>query len=219
VRYRPAVDAGDRRRALEAMRQLRFNTVSIVGAKERLSFIDRVLADAPYSGLPDEADHALSVVRVAGDARDITIRAWGALADGARAILFDDWAALQRDRHAQRAAADFAEAVTRNAALYASLVPVRTDDGRRRIQVKDGGDAIDARFLESADALVLIAINRSGTSRGVTCQFSPDVPEAIWRNMFNGGSVTFIAGPDGPTYPRTFAPKEVLVLAISKGLR
>ena len=49
--------------------------------------------------------------------------------------------------------------------------------------------------------------------------FSRDTPEAIWQNMETGASVNFVAGPDGPTYTHSFAPRDVLVLMIRKSLR
>ena len=75
---------------------------------------------------------------------------------------------------------------------------------------------IDAQFLESPQALVLIVINRAAEERRVTLAFTADIPEAIWQNMENGAAVNFVAGPDGPIYARTFGPHDVLVLMIRK---
>jgi hypothetical protein len=45
------------------------------------------------------------------------------------------------------------------------------------------------------------------------------MPEAIWQNMESGTAVNFVASAKGPTYTRTFAPKDVLVLMIKKQWR
>ena len=68
-------------------------------------------------------------------------------------------------------------------------------------------------------AVVLIAINPTAASRTLDIAFPRDIPEAIWRNMTSGASVSFVMGADGPTYKRSLAPYEVLVLAIDRGLR
>ena len=136
-----------------------------------------------------------------------------AIASGARGVVFDGAAALAGNPDALRAASAFADNVTRNATLFAPLKP-RATAGAVRVD----GDAteIDARFLESPDALVLIAINRGATARRVTLAFTADIPEAIWQNMENGGAVNFVAGPEGPIYARNFGPHDVIVLMIRK---
>ena len=71
----------------------------------------------------------------------------------------------------------------------------------------DGGQGfVETRFLESADVLMLIALNHGAASQKVTMTFAPDTQEAIWQNMETGAGVNFVAGPGGPTY-------EVLVCA------
>ncbi len=224
VRYVPAADADTRRRDLEEMRRLRFNVVSLApsgdqGGRGRLSFIDRVLAGAPYPDVLGSADSIPAVVPADGGHGDTTLRAWRAIAGGARAILFDDWSELQRNAESLAAAAAFAEAITRNAALYAPLRTRLATAGRDEIRLSGGGTVVEATILESADALLLIVLNQGREPRKVTMTFSTDVPEAIWRNMFSGASVSFVTGPGGPTYTRTFAPQEVLVLMINTRLR
>ena len=78
---------------------------------------------------------------------------------------------------------------------------------------------VEARFLESADVLMLIGLNHADTPQRVTMTFPPDTQEAIWQNMETGAAVNFIAGADGPTYTHTFAPKDSLALMIRKSIR
>jgi hypothetical protein len=81
------------------------------------------------------------------------------------------------------------------------------------------GQLVEARFLESADAMLLVAMNHGSTPRRVTFTFGPDVPEAIWQNMESGAAVNFVQGAEGPTYTRTLAGKDVMVLVRGKRLR
>ena len=64
---------------------------------------------------------------------------------------------------------------------------------------------VEARFLESSDAILLLALNYGGAPQKVTFSFAPDVPEAIWQNMETGAAVNFRQGPEGATYTRTLA--------------
>jgi hypothetical protein len=82
-----------------------------------------------------------------------------------------------------------------------------------------GHGAVETRFLESADVLMLIALNHADSSQKVTMTFAPDVQEAIWQNMETGAGVSFVAGPTGPSYNYWFAPKDALVLMIRKDVR
>jgi hypothetical protein len=87
------------------------------------------------------------------------------------------------------------------------------------IRVDGGAGLVQARFLESADAIGLIALNHDERSRTVTFQFSAETPEAIWQNMETGASVSFVQGAGGLTYTHTFQPRGTIVLAIRKRLR
>jgi beta-galactosidase len=87
------------------------------------------------------------------------------------------------------------------------------------IRIDGAPGLVEARFLESSDAIVLIAINHADVAQQVTLSFGPDVPEAIWQNMETGVAVNFVQGPSGPTYARTFAPRDVMVLVRGKRLR
>jgi hypothetical protein len=87
------------------------------------------------------------------------------------------------------------------------------------IRIDGAPGLVEARFLESSDAILLIAINHAETSERVTFTFGPDIPEAIWQNMETGAAVNFVQGPDGPTYVHNFAPRDAMVLVRSKRLR
>ncbi len=215
--YAPASDKQTRQRDLDDMRRLRFNVVSLReagGRPGRLAFLDRVIANAPFPDVELSGKETIAVVPVKDGVSDLAGRAWSALARGARGILFDDWTALARSAEALAAAAEFAEAVTRNATLYAPLRPRATE-----LRSAASAETVEVRLLESASAFVLIAINHTAEGRTLDVGFPRDIPEAIWRNMTTGASVSFVMGADGPTYKRTLAPHEVLVLAIDRGLR
>lgn len=87
------------------------------------------------------------------------------------------------------------------------------------IRLQGGDGIVQARFLESADAIALIALNHGDNSRTVTFHFSAGTPEAIWQNMETGASVSFVQGPGGLTYTHAFAPRGTMVLAIRTRLR
>lgn len=106
--------------------------------------------------------------------------------------------------------------ITRNAALFAPLEPRQLREGE--VTVSEGG-RISVYILESADAIVIIGINHGTEVRKVTMTFPPEIPEAIWQNMEEGVAVQFVMGGRGPSLDHTFAPEDVLVLAIRKKLR
>lgn len=87
------------------------------------------------------------------------------------------------------------------------------------VRIDGAPGRVEARFLESSDAIVLIAINHGDNAERVTFRFGPDVPEAIWQNMETGAAVNFVQGPDGPSYVHTFGARDVMVLVRGKRLR
>ena len=157
------------------------------------------------------AIEGLEVLRVDDRTRGATLRrdAWIALGRGLRVVLFDGWTALRRNAEALEAAAAFADVVTRNAALFGPLRP-----SSRAVRVAAATPDIFARFVESNDAIVLVAANLTDAEQRVTLTFGADTPEAIWQNMEHGGAVNFVAGPEGPLYTRVFPPHDVVVLMI-----
>ena len=62
------------------------------------------------------------------------------------------------------------------------------------IRIEGGAGRVEARFLESSNAIVLIAINHGDAAERVTFNFGPDVPEAIWQNMETGRGRQLRAG-------------------------
>ena len=87
------------------------------------------------------------------------------------------------------------------------------------IRIDGAAGLVEARFLESSGAMLLIAINHADTPQRVTFAFGPDVPEAIWQNMETGAAVNFVQSRAGPTYAYSFAPRDVMVLVRGKRLR
>ena len=205
---------------LREMQQAHFTIVDArtPGAERppRLLLIDRLLArtqDARWT--PSDPGVRIVAVNPSDSPALLAARAWRALGTGASAIVFDDWRRLRDQPDLLTAASAFAGEVTRNAPLYSRLRP-RSRPGEMQI---DGASAeFLATFLESPDALVLLAIN-DAAPRQVTFTFSADVPEAIWQNMLGGGAVNFVAGRSGPTYTRAFAGHDVLLLMIRKRWR
>lgn len=217
VRYQPATDPARRRTDLETIRQLRFNVIAARDAAGAMAItpIDELLrGDARPLPLPSRE---IGIITVSSGAH-LAEAAWWQIARGARAVIFEDWNGLQRDDRALADAATFAEAITRNPELY---VPLRPADktGPRALTIEGQKNGLEAEWLESSEALVLIAVNRAAEPRDVTFVFSSEMPEAIWQNMLTGAAVNFVAGPKGPVYARTFPPHDVLVLMIRKRWR
>ena len=171
----------------------------------------------PGLGLPPDALSAdviggLESVTVREDSTASQVRrdAWVLIGRGFRGVLFDGWTALRQNPDALAGAASFADVVTRNAALFAPL-----SASSRAVGV-DAAHDFFARFVESDQAMVLIAANLTDSVQQVTLKFAPDMPEAIWQNMESGAAVNFVAGPEGPIYSRTFTAHDVIVFMIRK---
>ena len=217
VRYLPAADPARRRTDLETLRQLRFTVVASrdESGEVKISSIEELLRGAAVP-LPLTSQQLGTVP--ASPATSVRERAWWALARGARAVIFDDWEALQLSEPALAEAAAFADAIARNPELY---VPLRPADktGSRALTLSAAKSGVEAEWLESPQTLLLIAVNRADEPRDVTLMFSPEMPEAIWQNMLTGTAVNFVASAKGPEYSRTFAAHDVLVLMIRKGWR
>lgn len=84
------------------------------------------------------------------------------------------------------------------------------------VRIGDGSGQVEARFLESRDALVLIALNHADESRRATLVFPPGTKQEFWQNMESGEMVTLASGSAGLTLTHTFAPRDALVLTIRK---
>ena len=193
----------------------RFNVIAFANGETGELRITRLTGwlDAKGSQPPDIPAAGVAAVPVPPTGRELRFRAWQAMADGARGVVFDPFPALMRNADALDAASEFADNVTRNAALYA---PLRRRESTSDIRVDAPRPAVTARFLESNAALVLIALNPTADTHRVTFKFSTEIPEAIWQNMETGAAVNFVASAEGPTYTRTFTPFDVMVLMIRK---
>jgi hypothetical protein len=209
---------------LETIQRRRFNVVAepadAVAGTRRLARIERLLGGDKASRITMPA-FELGIVPIVASTASNSVRetAWTLLARGARGVVFEDWGRMLQNEPALAEASAFAEAITTNAALYAPLRRVESTGPRALVIDGDDGRNIEAQWLESADALVLIAVNHGADVKAVTLTFTADIPEAIWQNMLTGGAVNFVAGPLGPTYQRTFPPHDVLVLMIRKRWR
>ncbi len=126
-----------------------------------------------------------------------------------RAILFDTFpsAAFEEDPGRMRGTGELLQ--------HLAAMPGVTPE----IRIDGAPGVVEARFLESSDAILLIAINHGDTAQRVTFTFGPDVPEAIWQNMETGAAVNFVQDAAGPKYAHTFAPRDVMVLVRGKRLR
>lgn len=82
------------------------------------------------------------------------------------------------------------------------------------VRITDGGGEVDARFLESRDALVLIAVNHGRTAQRATLTFPAGMKREFWQNMETGEMVTLAEGTPGPSLTHEFGPRDVLVLTI-----
>jgi hypothetical protein len=220
VRY--AADADPGRRAIDhdTIRRARFNVVVAPDdATPQTTALARI--DGPLPGEPPailvirSSDLGRVPVVAMSSAENIKEAAWTLFAGGARGVIFDNWAGLLQNAAALAEASSFAETITRNMALYAPLRHVE-QTGARALALKGGQESVEAHWLESAEALLLVAVNHGAESRQVTFTFPPEVPEAVWQNMLSGGSVNFVAGPTGPYYEHTLAAHDVLVLMIRK---
>jgi hypothetical protein len=220
VRY-PADSSPDRRTIdRDTIGRARFNVVAAPADETQqtatLTRVDRPSLGAPPASIVVRASE-LGVIGItpATTAENVKEAAWTLIARGSRGVIFDNWLELQQNAAALAEASAFARTITSNMALYAPLRPVE-ETGARAIALKGDQGSVDAQWLESAEALLLVAVNRGDEPREVVFTFPAEVPEAVWQNMLSGGSVNFVAGPTGPFYEHTMPAHDVLVLMIRK---
>jgi hypothetical protein len=202
--------AGGNRNRSDELRKLRFNVVARREASGVPGFRVESIPPATSTSI---AAAGIEVVTIRSGITGAEVRrdAWIAIGRAFRGVIFDDWTRLLQNPDALDAASEFADVVTRNANLFAPL-----SGSSRTVRIDGATPDIFARFVESTDAIVLVAANLTAADQRVTLKFDPDLPEAIWQNMESGGAVNFVAGPEGPIYARTFPPHDVVVLAIRK---
>lgn len=210
------VVSGPDNKHLAALARRRFN---VVGQRDRATGELRLSRFSMWFAAAQDpkravvpADGVISIPASVG-ARELRLRAWLAIANGARGIVFEPLAPLMEDEYALDAASEFADNVTRNAALFA---PLRPREVTNDVRIDPASSTVETHFLESTVALVLIVANQTTDTHRVTLKFSTDIPEAIWQNMETGAAINFVASPGGPTYTRTFTPFDVIVLMIRK---
>ena len=126
-----------------------------------------------------------------------------------RAILIGTFpsAAFEQDPDKMRATGELLQRLV----AFAGVTP--------EVRIDGAPGQVEARFLESASAIVLVALNHADSSQKVTFSFAPSIPEAIWQNMETGSQVNFVQGPNGPTYTHTFAARDAMVLVRGKRLQ
>ena len=220
VRY--AADPNSARRTIDhdTIGRARFNVVAAPADDAQqtatLTRVDRPSPAAPPATVAVPASD-LGVIRItaATTAENVKEAAWTLVARGSRGVIFDNWLELQQNAAALAEASAFARTITSNMALYAPLRHV-DKTGARAIALKGDAGSVEAHWLESAEALLLVAVNRGGEPREVVFTFPAEVPEAVWQNMLSGGSVNFVAGPTGPFYEHAMPAHDVLVLMIRK---
>lgn len=200
---------------MRAMRRAGYNIVFVedpgsrdrlgpAAVAERIPIIDAVPQDAVRikvgTGVPGVSEARLAF--------------WDAIATGTRSVVFE--APGRRFTQELRVLGESAGIITRNQALFMPMRPRAS--GVRSIE-GEGGAPIDVKLMESADVLMIIALNRATAPRKTTITFTPDIPEAIWQNMESGTSIDFVMGKSGPVFEHTFAPRDALVLMIRKRFR
>ncbi len=157
-------------------------------------------------------------VRSAATPRDLRLWGWTAMLRGARAVGFYAWSDLVDERGAPnahgRTAGEFAGVVSRNPALFAPLRPAAAAAGGAGVLVSGAAGEIEAGFLQSRDALLLIAVNHASAPQEAVFAFPPGTKQEFWQNMETGDMVSFAMGQAGPILTHPFAARDVLVLMI-----
>lgn len=150
--------------------------------------------------------------------RDLRVWGWTAMLRGARAIAYYSWTDLVDERGSPnargRAAGQFAGVISRNQALFAPLRPRPAAPGNAEVRVSGAAGEIEAGFLESGEALLLIAVNHAAVPQEVTLAFGRGTKLEFWQDMETGDMVSFAMQPDGPVLTHAFAARDALVLMI-----
>ena len=162
------------------------------------------IAFAEHLEITDPSTRILARFPGGGDAA-VTLSRYG---DG-QAILIGTFpsAAFEQDPEKMRATGELLQRLV----SYAGVRP--------EVRIDGAPGLVESRFLESSGAIVLIALNHSDTPQKATLSFAPSIPEAIWQNMETGSQVSFVQGPNGPSYTHTFGARDAVVLVRGKRLR
>lgn len=208
------------RRTLQSIRAAGFNSVWC--APERQA---ELTADATAAGLA-----VVASVDPGGDLQvdpsatpaDLRVWGWTGLLRGARAISYHAWIDLVDERGALtsrgRAAGDFAGVISRNPGLFVPLRPRPAADAGTApdVRITGGTSEVEAGFLESRDALVLVAINHASAPQRASMSFAPGTKQEFWQNMETGEMVTFAMEKEAPALVHAFGPRDAMVLMIRK---
>jgi hypothetical protein len=214
VRYPASAPVEQMRRDFMALKTAGFNAV----APDTLVNLDRLTAVASETGLrvmkdPAPSGSSVTIGGSQSSPAQARVALWSAIASGSRTFeLVDAGGSVSA---AVLSLGETVGVVTRNQALFAPLQPRKTAPG----EIAVDGSGVAVHILESADAMAIIALNHAREVRKVSITFKPEIPEAIWQNMEDGASVHFVMSSKGPVLEHTFAPQDVLVLAIRKKLR
>ena len=174
-----------------------------------------VLTVSKASTAPDSGTvHRIMIGSGALTLPQARVALWNAFVTGLRRIAFVD--PEQPAGQAIVALGEVVGVITRNQALFAPLRVRAAGDADAKVT---DGSYVSVHILESAEAIVIVGINRSSETQKATIAFSKDIPEAIWQNMETGGSVHFVMSRSGPVLEHTFAAEDVVVLAIRKTIR
>ena len=209
------------RRDLQTIRALGFNSVwsRPDGQADRVELVTAAGLNVVVS-----ADRLAELhVGAAATAADLRLWGWVALLGGARAIVYHAWHDLIDEAGAPtsrgKAAAGFAGVVTRNPALFVPLRPRALTEPQAAlsdVRISDTAGQVEAGFLESREALVLIAANHAAEPQRVTLTFAPGIKQEFWQNMESGEMVTFPMVKDSPSLTHDFKARDALVLMIRK---
>lgn len=199
---------------LRAIRAAGFN-----GVRDGLDASAGLATRAARAGLRMVVGDGCADVQVDPSATAADLRLWGwlALLRGARGVFYYAWRDLIDDTGALtprgRAAAAFAGVVARNPALFEPLRPAGGSADRVRVE---GTGEVEAGWLESRDALVLVAVNHGGAAARAVVTFARGTKQEFWQNLETGDRVTLAMRGEAPSLTHAFAARDALVLMIRK---
>jgi len=82
------------------------------------------------------------------------------------------------------------------------------------IRIAGAPGLVEARFLESRDALLFIGINHADLAQRVEFTLPSSLRVVNAKNLESGMALGLVTGPDGPTMSHEFGPRDVLALLI-----
>jgi beta-galactosidase len=125
-----------------------------------------------------------------------------------RAVLIGSFPAAALEQEPQKHAA-VGELVAALAA-WAGVAPV--------LEIEAAPGLVEARLLENERAFAIIAINHDEAPQRATIRLPRELPSAEWQNLETGEGVVFVRRGARAELEHRFAPRDVLVLVIRKGV-